>query len=50
MKSLLSQSHTGGWVAAVLSAFGAAIFLLWQPVTDYFVTKIYDDNLVRKLE
>ena len=44
------QQYAGGWIAAVLSALGAAIFLLWQPVTDYFVTGTYDDNIVLQID
>jgi len=47
-----NQHHMpkGGWIAAALSAFGAALFLLWQPIMDYFITGTYDDNLVIQLE
>lgn len=44
------HSHTGGWLAAILSAIGAAVFLLWQPVSDYFVTHTYDDNVVLQID
>lgn len=40
----------GGWIAAVVSAVGAAVFFLWQPVMEYFITGTYDDNVVIQLE
>jgi len=47
-----NQHHMpkGGWIAALVSALGAAIFFLWQPVMEYFITGTYDDNLVLQLE
>ena len=47
-----NQHHMpkGGWIAAVVSALGAAIFFLWQPVMEYFITGTYDDNIVIQLE
>lgn len=47
-----NQHHIpkGGWIAAVVSAVGAAVFFLWQPVMEYFITGTYDDNVVIQLE
>lgn len=48
-----NQQHhmpKGGWIAAVVSAIGAAIFLFWQPVMDYFITGTYDDNVVVQID
>jgi hypothetical protein len=47
-----NQPHMpkGGWIAAALSAVGAAAFLLWQPLMDYFITGTYDENIVIQLE
>jgi hypothetical protein len=44
------HSHKGGLIAAVISAVGAALFFLWQPIMDYFVTGTYDDNIVLQIE
>lgn len=40
----------GGWIAALVSALGAAVFFLWQPIMDYFITGIYDDNVVVQID
>jgi len=47
-----NQHHMpkGGWIAAAVSALGAAVFFLWQPVMEYFITGTYDDNVVIQLE
>ena len=47
-----NQHHMpkGGWIAAALSALGAALFFLWQPIMDYFITGTYDDNIVIQIE
>ena len=33
-------------MAIALPVIGAGIFYLWQPITDYFVTGAYDENVV----
>ena len=45
-----NRNHTGSWVAAIASAIGAAVFLLWQPVADFFVNHAYDDNIVLQID
>ncbi len=48
-----SEQHhmpKGGWIAAVVSALGAAVFFLWQPIMDYFITGTYDDNVVVQID
>lgn len=50
MQFIDRTKHTGGILTAVVSAFGAAIFLFWQPINDYFITKVYDDNIVLQLD
>jgi hypothetical protein len=48
-----NQEHhmpKSGLIAAILSAVGAALFFLWQPIMDYFVTGTYDDNIVIQIE
>ena len=37
---------SAGWLALVLPVIGAGIFYLWQPITDYFVTGAFDENVV----
>ena len=37
---------SAGWLALVLPVIGAGIFYLWQPITDYFVTGVFDENVV----
>ena len=37
---------SAGWIALVVPVMGADIFYLWQPVTDYFVTGTFDENVV----
>lgn len=37
---------SAAWMALILPALGAGIFYLWQPVTDYFVTGTFDENVV----
>ena len=37
---------SAGWMAIALPVIGAGIFYLWQPITDYFVTGAYDENVV----
>ncbi len=51
--SLIDNQHhipKGGWIAAAISALGAAVFFLWQPVMEYFITGTYDDNIVVQME
>lgn len=40
----------GGWIAAAISAVGAALFFLWQPIMDYFVSGTYDENITVQIE
>ena len=37
---------SASWIALFVPVAGAAIFYLWQPVTDYFVTGAFDENVV----
>ena len=37
---------SAGWLALVVPVIGAGIFYLWQPLTDYFVTGTFDENVV----
>ena len=37
---------SAGWLALVVPVIGAGIFYLWQPITDYFVTGAFDENVV----
>jgi hypothetical protein len=37
---------SAGWLALALPVIGAGIFYLWQPITDYFVTGAFDENVV----
>ena len=45
-----SNMSRGRWMAAALSAGGAFVFFLWQPISDYFVTGTYDDNIVLQVD
>lgn len=51
---MIEQQHPhiprGGWIAALLSALGAFVFFLWQPIMDYFITGTYDDNVVLQMD
>ena len=38
------------WLAFVVPIAGAAVFYLWQPVTDYFVTGAFDENVVLQID
>jgi len=46
MTSLELRKISSSWIALVVPVAGAAIFYLWQPVTDYFVTGAFDENVV----
>lgn len=48
--SLEIKKIPAGWLALVLPALGAGIFYLWQPITDYFVTGTFDENVVLLIE
>ena len=41
---------SAGWMAIALPVIGAGIFYLWQPITDYFVTGVYDENIVLMID
>lgn len=45
-----TASHHWGRVAVALSVFGAAVFYLWQPVSDYFLTGNFEPNLSIQVE
>jgi hypothetical protein len=50
MTSLELRKISASWLALVLPILGAAIFYLWQPVTDYFVTGAFDENVVLQID
>lgn len=50
MTSLDLKKISSGWLAFLVPAFGAAIFYLWQPLTELFVTGAYDENVVLQLD
>ena len=47
---MLLKKISAGWLAIALPAIGAAIFYLWQPITDFFVTGAYDENVIIQLD
>ena len=46
MTDLEIKKISAGWLALVVPVIGAGIFYLWQPITDYFVTGVFDENVV----
>lgn len=50
MTELEARKISLGWLAIALPAIGAAIFYLWQPITDFFVTGAYDENVIIQLD
>ena len=50
MTNLDLKKISTGWMALLVPALGAAIFYLWQPITDLFVTGAYDENVVLQLD
>ena len=44
------RKHSKQWIALVASIVGLAILYLWQPITDYFITGLYDENITVKSE
>jgi len=46
MTDLEPKKISAGWLALVVPVIGAGIFYLWQPITDYFVTGAFDENVV----
>ena len=46
MTDLKIKKISAGWLALVVPVIGAGIFYLWQPITDYFVTGAFDENVV----
>jgi hypothetical protein len=50
MTSLELRKISTSWLALVVPVLGAAIFYLWQPVTDYFVTGAFDENVVLQID
>jgi len=45
-----TSNHHWGRFAVVLSVLGAVVFYLWQPVSDYFLTGNFDQNLAILVE
>ena len=41
---------SAGWLALVVPVIGAGIFYLWQPITDYFVTGAFNENVVLMID
>jgi hypothetical protein len=50
MTSLELRKISTSWLALVVPVLGLAIFYLWQPVTDYFVTGAFDENVVLQID
>ena len=50
MTDLEIKKISAGWLAFVLPVIGAGIFYLWQPITDYFITGAFDENVVLLLD
>jgi hypothetical protein len=46
MTNLEIKKISAGWLALVVPVIGAGIFYLWQPITYYFVTEAFDENVV----
>lgn len=40
------KQHTTSWVALLFSVIGAVLLYLWQPISDYFITGTYDENIL----
>jgi len=43
------KQFSAGWVAFALSCAGAAALYLWQPITEFFFLKTYEENIVLSL-
>ena len=50
MNTNLQKYFTNHWMAITLPILGAAALYLWQPITDYFVTRSFDENVIVQLE
>ena len=46
MTNLEIKKISAGWLALVVPVIGAGIFYLWQPITYYFFTEAFDENVV----
>ena len=46
----IKKHFSAGWVALVISFIGAAGFYLWQPITDYFISGTFDENVILQIE
>jgi len=44
------KKHSKQWIALIASVVGLVILYLWQPITDYFITGLYDENITVKSE
>ena len=44
------KKHSKQWIALIASIIGLGILYLWQPITDYFITGLYDENITVKSE
>lgn len=47
-----TSSHQSRWkrIALVASVLGAGVIYLWQPITELFFTRAYDENVVVAIE
>jgi hypothetical protein len=43
------KKYSAGWFALALSFIGSTGFYLWQPITDYFISVTFDENVIIKL-
>lgn len=46
----LKNKLSTGWVVASLSFIGVAGFYLWQPISELFITRAFDENVILQLD
>ena len=50
MQKIDWKQHSTSWVALLFSVVGAVLLYLWQPISDYFITGTYDENILIQSE
>lgn len=50
MQKIDWKQHSTSWVALIFSVVGAVLLYLWQPISDYFITGTYDENILIQSE
>lgn len=50
MQKIDWKQHSTSWIALLFSVVGAVLLYLWQPISDYFITGAYDENILIQSE